>query len=65
MKKEVPTLKEYPDKYKHGDTIELNSETVPIAIHNALYLGNDYNVGYNQAIDEDIAHLTSLKELIK
>lgn len=65
MKIEVPTLKEYPDKYKQGDTIELNSETVPIAIHNALHQRNDYKVGYNQAIDEDIAHLISLKELIK
>lgn len=65
IKKKLPKIKEFPEKYK--DNMEINSETIPIAMHNAIamnYIGS-FEYGYNQAIDEDIAHLTSLKELIK
>lgn len=64
-KKELPQIKELPEKYK--DNLQVNSETMPIIMHNAIamsYIGT-FEYGYNQAIDEDIAHLTSLKELIK
>lgn len=65
MRKELPQIKKLPEKYK--DNIEVNPETISIAMNNVIamnYIGH-YEYGYNKAIDEDIAHLTSLKELIK
>lgn len=49
MKKKLPKIKEFPEKYK--DNMEINSETIPIAMHNAIamnYIGS-FEYGYNQA----------------
>lgn len=65
MRKELPQIKKFPEKYK--DNIEVNPETISIVMNNVIamnYIGH-YEYGYNKAIDEDIAHLTSLKELYK